>query len=85
MGDGIIRAVDKMGRVVIPKEFRTALNVENEKDSFSISIKDDTIILKKFQPACIFCNRFGPSADYLGYNVCKECIEKLIEIKDDIK
>lgn len=85
MSDGIVRAVDKMGRVVIPKEYRNALNVENEKDSFSISIEKDTIILKKFQPACIFCNKMGPSADFHGYNVCKECIEKLAAIKDDIK
>ena len=85
MGDGIIRALDKMGRVVIPKEYRDQLKMENEKDSFQIKIENDTIILKKFQPACVFCGRLGPSADYCGYNICKECIEKLVEIKDDIK
>ena len=28
---GMVRAVDKMGRVVIPKEIRKQLKVENEK------------------------------------------------------
>ncbi len=85
MSDGIIRAVDKMGRVVIPKEFRDELKVENEKDSFEIKMEHDTIILKKFQPTCVFCHKLGPSLDYCGYNVCLECIEKLSAVKDEVK
>ena len=85
MRHGIIRAVDKMGRVVIPKEFRVELKVENEKDSFIIERKDDTIILRKFQPTCVFCHKLGPSADYYGYNVCLDCIERLGAVKDYIK
>lgn len=85
MSEGIVRALDKMGRVVIPKEYRDQLKMENEKDSFEIMLKGDTLILKKFQPACVFCNNFAPSVDYCGYNVCKNCIEKLIEAKEGIK
>ena len=33
---GMVRAVDKMGRVVIPKEIRKQLKVENDVDSFEI-------------------------------------------------
>ena len=44
---GIIRPVDKMGRVVIPKEIRKQLKVENDIDSFEIYMEDDKIILKK--------------------------------------
>ena len=43
---GIIRPVDKMGRVVIPKEIRKQLKVENDIDSFEIYMEDDKIILK---------------------------------------
>lgn len=82
---GIIRQVDRMGRVVIPKEYRDELKVENEKDSFEIFLGGDCIVLKKFQPTCVFCHRLGPSADYLGYNVCKDCIEKLASVLDQIK
>lgn len=83
--EGIVRAVDKMGRVVIPKEFRDKLKVENEKDSFEIRLENDEIILRKFQPSCVFCHRYGPSTDYCGYNVCMECIGKLAAVKDMLK
>ncbi len=74
---GMIRPVDKMGRVVIPKELRAQLKVENNRDCFEIFADGDKIILKKYQPTCVFCDSNGESIKYCGYNVCKECIEKM--------
>ena len=47
LNTGIVRYVDKMGRVVIPKELRAKLGVENDTDGFEILVDDDMIILKK--------------------------------------
>ena len=77
---GIVRPVDKMGRVVIPKEIRAQLKVENNVDSFEIFVDGDKVILKKYQPTCIFCDSNGESIKYNGYNICKECIEKMKDI-----
>lgn len=77
---GIVRPVDKMGRVVIPKEIRKMLKVENDVDSFEIYMEDDRIILKKFQPTCIFCDSLADSVQFGGYSVCKNCISKLDEL-----
>ena len=77
---GIVRPVDKMGRVVIPKEIRKMLKVENDVDSFEIYMKDDRIILKKYQPTCIFCDSLADSVQFGGYTVCKNCISKLDEL-----
>lgn len=85
MKNGMVRPVDKMGRVVIPKEFRKHLNIENDVDSFEISLEGDKIVLKKFQPTCIFCNKLGPSVSFGEYTVCKDCIEKLNSVKESIK
>ena len=85
MEKGIVRPVDKMGRVVIPKEHRNALKVENDVDSFEIFLEGDKIVMKKFQPTCIFCNKLGPSVAYGEYTVCKDCIERLNEAKEHIK
>ena len=74
---GMVRAVDKMGRVVIPKEIRKQLKVENDVDSFEIYMDGDKVVLKKYQPTCIFCDSLADSVQFEGYNVCKECIEKL--------
>ena len=80
---GIIRGVDKMGRVVIPKEIRTMLNIENEVDSFEIFVDGDKIILKKYCPKCIFCGAIAQSVVYEGYEVCVDCVEKLNSLKEN--
>lgn len=51
---GIIRKVDELGRVVIPKEIRDMLNIV-EKDLMEIFIDGDSIILRKYEESCIFC------------------------------
>ena len=83
---GMIRAVDKMGRVVIPKEIRRQLKVENDVDSFEIYMDGDKVILKKYQPTCIFCDSIAAeSVDMNGYAVCVICIEKLDRMKAELE
>lgn len=82
---GIVRAVDRMGRVVIPKEFRDELKVENEKDKFEIFLRDNEIVLRKYKPSCLFCGDIGPSASFQGETVCLECIKRLKEIGENIE
>ena len=53
---GMTRQVDKMGRVVIPKEIRAQLNIKNNVDSFEISVQGDKVILQKYHPTSIFCD-----------------------------
>ena len=74
---GIVRPVDRMGRIVIPKEIRAQLNVTNDKDSFEIFMDGDRIILKKYQPTCVFCDSVEAGVDYCGHSVCNSCVEKL--------
>ena len=71
-----------MGRVVIPKEIRKQLKVENDVDSFEIFMDNDRVILKKYQPSCIFCGELGDSLELNGYTVCRDCIEKLYKMRD---
>lgn len=80
---GVVRPVDKMGRVVIPKEIRERLKIENDKDSFEIYTNGDLVVLKKYQPSCVFCNSLEDSVPYEGYTVCKKCIEKLNSAKEN--
>lgn len=80
---GVIRPVDKMGRVVIPKEIRERLKIENDKDSFEIYTDDDLVVLKKYQPNCVFCHSLADSVPYMGYTVCNDCIEKLNKAKEN--
>ena len=79
---GIISGVDKMGRVVIPKEIRSMLKIESEVDSLEIYVEGDKIILKKYHPKCVFCGELAQSIPYEGYDVCMDCIDKLTALKE---
>ena len=82
---GIVRRIDELGRIVIPKEIRKQIKVENKVDSFEIFTDGDTIVLKKFQPTCVFCGSFDDSVNLNGYNVCKNCIQKLQELAQGLE
>ena len=73
---GIVRKLDDLGRIVLPIELRRTLEIE-EKDPVEIFIEDNTIILKKYQPACIFCGNAKDVFTYKGRNVCPACIADL--------
>ena len=46
---GIIRRIDDLGRIVIPKELRKTLRIKNG-DSLEIFVDNEDIILKKYSP-----------------------------------
>lgn len=78
---GIVRKVDELGRIVIPKELRGIFGIE-EKDGLEIFTESDTIILRKYEPACIFCGQAKGVRDFKGKNICPDCISV---IKDGVK
>ena len=51
---GIVRKVDELGRIVLPIELRRTLDIA-EKDAIEIYVDGASIILKKYEPTCIFC------------------------------
>lgn len=81
---GIIRGLDNMGRVVIPKEIRKLLDMREGVDEFEIYMQDDCIVLKKHQSSCMFCGAQESCIEFEGQIVCKVCIEKLQMIKEEL-
>ncbi len=69
---GIVRKVDELGRVVIPIELRRTLGIA-VKDSLEIYVDGDKIILKKYEPACVFCSSEEGVSQFKGKNICKTC------------
>ena len=76
---GIVRKVDELGRIVLPIELRRTLDIEI-KDSLEIYVDDSRIILKKYEPTCIFCGESNNVITYNDKNVCKNCLENLKNI-----
>ena len=73
---GIVRKVDELGRVVLPKELRNTLHIA-QKDPLEIYVEGDTIILKKYEPACIFCGNAGDVVNFKDKKVSKDCIAEM--------
>ncbi len=76
---GIVRKVDELGRVVLPIELRRTLDIA-QKDALEIYVDGSHIILKKYEPACIFCGDARDVNVYKGKNICPKCVD---EIKND--
>lgn len=74
---GIVRPVDELGRIVLPKELRINMDINSKGDSVEIFIDDDKIILKKYHPACIFCSNADDVVYLNGKLVCRKCIKEL--------
>lgn len=73
---GIVRKVDELGRVVIPIELRRNLDIE-EKDGLEVFVENEKIILRKYEPACVFCGNANGVTAFKGKNVCGKCLEEM--------
>ena len=80
---GIVRKIDDLGRMVIPKELRNTMNID-KKDPMEIYVEGDRIILQKYQPGCIFCGDVEETVDYKGKVVCKDCLKESLKETSDI-
>ena len=69
---GIVRKVDELGRIVLPVELRRILDIA-EKDALEIYVDDNTIILKKYEPTCIFCGDSTDVSEFKGKSICAAC------------
>ncbi len=76
---GIVRKVDALGRVVLPIELRRVLEIE-EKDSIEIYVDANSIVLKKYNPTCIFCNSQEEVVDFKEKKICKNCLKEIGKI-----
>ena len=75
---GIVRKVDELGRIVLPSELRKSLGIE-VKDSLEIYTSGDSVILKKYLPACVFCGEANGIITFKGKNICKNCLRQASE------
>ena len=79
---GIIRRMDELGRVVIPIEIRNQFNIV-EKDPIEIYVDGSSIVLKKYEPNCIFCGNTDnliivEDEDNKLYIECPKCNKRML-------
>lgn len=70
---GIIRKIDNLGRMVVPKEIRRTLGWDVGQP-IEIFVDDEAVICKSYQPGCVFCDSLTDLVEFKGRLVCKRCI-----------
>ena len=73
---GIVRKVDELGRIVLPIELRRNLDI-GEKDSLEIYVDGGSIVLRKYEPSCVFCGDAKNVTTFRGKNICAACLRDL--------
>ena len=82
---GIIRRIDELGRVVIPKEIRRRVNI-NEGDPLEIFIEgNDTVCFRTHNPS--FSDVVDNLKDQVGtyYDFPYEIQEKILALLSDVQ
>ena len=73
---GIVRKIDELGRIVIPIELRRTLNID-VKDPLEIYVEGNSIILRKYEPTCVFCGDGKDVVRVHDKNVCRKCLKEI--------
>ena len=75
---GIVRKVDALGRIVLPVELRRTLDI-GDRDALEICVEGPNIVLRKYRPACVFCDSTRNISVFRGKNICARCLRALRE------
>ena len=75
---GIVRNIDELGRIVVPKEMRDKLHIKNS-DPVEFFTEGDKIIITKYHVSCIFCSSEDEIVDFKGKAICKKCLAEITD------
>lgn len=69
---GVIRKLDGLGRIVIPKEIRQVYNIR-EGDALEVYTNKEGILLKKPDMSCVICGSSADLKEFKGKRICDQC------------
>lgn len=76
---GIVRRIDDLGRLVLPIELRRVLDLDIGA-SVEVFTQSDSIVLKKYQPCCIFCGSEKDMRIFGTRSICSGCRKKISDL-----
>ena len=78
---GIVRKLDDLGRVTLPKEYRKVLNI-NESDPVDMYLDNGIICIKPAKLQCVICGTEENGSNLItveGVHLCRDCGCKVID------
>lgn len=74
---GMNRPVDDLGRIVIPKELRSSLDIRPQ-DRMEFWMTEEGMVLRKAEERCAVCGGVhGDMLDVDGMKFCRVCARKI--------
>lgn len=71
-----VRKIDRFGRIWLPLSVRRIANI-SENDGLEILVDKDSIVMRKYEPVCIFCGGSDSIETIRDKKVCKHCLALL--------
>lgn len=73
----VTKSIDQLGRVVIPISMRKANNL-GIRDLVDISVENDSIVIRKSGPGCVFCGKRDEDLlSFHGRAICQSCRKEI--------
>lgn len=76
---GAIRTIDKLGRVVIPSEYRKFLNIRSD-DDVEVTLTAEGVLLRRLKPCCVLCGQKDSLVKIAGGYLCPDCISAVKQL-----
>lgn len=75
--NGIVRATDNLGRLVIPKEIRKSLGLL-PGEPVMMTVQNDKVIVEKYKDTCFLCGKHADKYyEVHSKRVCQDCVDAL--------
>ena len=85
---GVVRRIDDLGRIVIPKEIRKSLRIK-DGESLEIFLNSDNIVLKKYSPMQKISDFYTAYVEALhselGNNIMITDRDRIVAVAGDLK
>jgi AbrB family transcriptional regulator, transcriptional pleiotropic regulator of transition state genes len=78
---GVVRKVDQLGRIVLPKSLRKRYQM-NEGDPVEILVQGDHIILERYRPKCVFCGAMNGVSEFKDRHICSVCLTQMNSLRE---
>ena len=76
----IVRKIEGLGRLVIPKAVREHLGLEERGDVEFRLLENGQVMLSKYKCKCVFCGKEGNLSQFKDELICSNCINEMKEL-----
>lgn len=77
---GIVRKIDDLGRVVVPRELCKTYGIMPGETAMEYFTDGDFVVMRKYEPGCVFCGSQNNLTEFCGKQVCRHCRDDMTKM-----